>query len=266
MFCNKLFGIFLTMIIFSVSAFAVTDANIWLPKRYTDGKNKLLSTAVEAERTDRCISAILGEINVEKTSADTYYFVITCRDKNQVSYNLSYTYPVNGAMPTLVKEQLVIEQEEEASAITADVAWSLCINEIKQKKRTMLGVTISGEAPSQSDERLEIQTFEIPFDAKSPDDILLRYKTNCTVDIGKNVTIGQLIIVQQEDEVGGEEVPAIAADVAWSLCIDEIKQKTRTMFEIVLAEENPNPSDEKREIQTFEIPFDAKSPDDILLR
>jgi hypothetical protein len=130
----------------------------------------------------------------------------------------------------------------------------------------MFGIVLAEENPNPSDEKREIQTFEIPFDAKSPDDILLRYKTNCTVDIGKNVTIGQLIIVQQEDEVGGEEVPAIAADVAWSLCIDEIKQKTRTMFGIVLAEENPNPSDEKREMQTFEIPFDAKNTDDELLR
>ena len=173
--------------------YGVTEADIWVPKRYTIAKHKLLSTAVEAERTDRCVRAVHGQLNVEKTTKEAYYFIITCRDKRSISYNLSYSYPVNGAAPVLLNEQKIIVPEleviEDIPTITANEAWPLCIADLKTKIRTMLDVTVIEDNPNPSDEGLQQQDLIIPFEAKNPQGSVLRYQADCSVDVDKNVSL-----------------------------------------------------------------------------
>ena len=192
MFRNKLLISTFILVLVSPLAMAVTDTNIWVPKRYTVAKHKLLSTAVEAERTDRCVEVVHGQMSVEKSTKQTYYFIITCRDKNRVSYNLAYTYPVKGVEPTLVHEQQVYVPEVEIEiaaepTITANEVWPLCIEQLQQKTKLMIDVVITSENPEPSDEGVQNLLLEIPFEAKNPQGVLLKYKGVCEIDIDKNI-------------------------------------------------------------------------------
>lgn len=194
MFSNKAIFLLVATAFISTSLWAVTEQDVWVPKRYTVAKHKLLSTAVEAERTERCVSAIQGSLNLQKTTKQAYYFVVTCRDKNRHSYNLSYTYPIDGAMPTLVNEQLiVVEVVEEVvvavPSISANEAWPLCVDTLRHKVRKMLDVQITELNPEPSDEGLPEQVLVILFEAKDPDGFLLRYQGNCVVDLEKNISM-----------------------------------------------------------------------------
>lgn len=196
MFRNKLPLCGLILIAYSPLLMAVTESDIWVPKRYTAAKNKLLSTAVEAERTTRCAQVIQGSLVVEKTTPHAYYFVVTCRDKNRKSYNLSYSYPVNGAEPILLNEQFVVAPEPVVIAaesaeptISANRAWPLCIAALKKKTRTMLDVLMLEDNPRPSDDGLARQVFDIPFDAKNPQGLLLKYQGHCEVDAAGELTL-----------------------------------------------------------------------------
>lgn len=194
MFKNKSFVLLILLFTQAKAVWAVTEADIWVPKRFTVAKHKLLSTAVEAERTDRCQRVIQGQISVEKTTKDAYYFIITCRDKRSVSYNLSYSYPVNGAEPILLNEQKVVmpDQEdviEDVPTITADEAWPLCLADLKSKTKTMLEVSMVEDNPRAGSPGEQLQVFTIPFDAKNPEGSLLRYEANCQVDVDKNLSL-----------------------------------------------------------------------------
>lgn len=172
-------------------AFSVSEENVWVPKRYTVAKHKLLSTAVEAERTERCERVILGEMSVEKTSDDFYYFIITCRDKARKSYNLSYHYPVAGGAPILLNEQLSKQPEQELEpenpTVSRDQAWPLCLASAREKTVRMLDVVIVEDDPSPSDVGLEKQHVVVPFEARNPQGQRLRYQLNCDVDVELNL-------------------------------------------------------------------------------
>ncbi|WP_339671350.1 hypothetical protein [Dasania marina] len=195
-FVNKLTVCSLLWLYGSAMAWAITESQIWVPKRYSEAKHKLLSTAVEAERSPRCVTAIQGSMVVEKTTAEAYYFVITCRDKNRKTYNLSYSYPVAGAMPSLLNEQYLFAPEPVVSSlqsavpmISANAAWPLCITALQKQTRTMLNVLMLEDNPRPSDQGLPEQVFTIPFDAQNPQGLALKYQAHCAVDGQEAITI-----------------------------------------------------------------------------
>lgn len=110
--------LFFTALIFIQHSWAVDSTVLWLPKSYSDAKPLLLRAARRAEDSERCELVIGGEMLVKRNTADEYYFVITCRDALQRSYNMSYLVPRSGSVA-----ELVLEQRSDKSAIkTADVA------------------------------------------------------------------------------------------------------------------------------------------------
>ena len=171
---------------------AVTEDDVWVPKRYTIAKHKLLSTAVEAERTERCARVIEGRMSVEKSTAEAYYFIITCRDKKRTSYNLSYSYQVSGAMPILLNEQISKEpevlEEVELPTVSSNEAWPLCLADVKKKTQLMIDVLMLEDNPKPSDVGEPEQEYIIPFEAKNPQGTRLRYQADCKVDVELNVT------------------------------------------------------------------------------
>lgn len=80
----------------STLGFALDESRLWLPKKYKGLMPKFITAALEAESTERCQKVINGQFVPNKTTEDYYYFVITCRDIERRTYNISYRYPVDG--------------------------------------------------------------------------------------------------------------------------------------------------------------------------
>lgn len=121
----------------TVNSWAVDENRLWLPKKYQSAMPKLLEVAQRAESTRRCARVVAGKMVYSKNTDQDYYFVITCRDEQQATYNLSYSYPIHGSNQgiagsgaTLVAEQSSSEEEiaviEQASTITAAQAIAIC--------------------------------------------------------------------------------------------------------------------------------------------
>ena len=87
------------------TSLAVDENRLWLPKKFRALMPRLVATATLAEQRYRCNRVIAGEMIVSKNTPEHHYFVVTCRDQQQKSFNLSYLYPVVGSKPELIAEQ-----------------------------------------------------------------------------------------------------------------------------------------------------------------
>lgn len=92
-------------LIASGTSFALNPDRLWLPKRHSVLEPKMLASAMAAESTARCQEVINGQYSPAKSSEEGDYFIISCRDENFVSYNMSYWYSKDGSEPELVNEQ-----------------------------------------------------------------------------------------------------------------------------------------------------------------
>lgn len=100
-------GLLLLTASIGLNSWAVDESRLWLPKKYQSAMPKLVAAAQQAENTRRCQRVVAGKMVYSKNTAQDYFFLITCRDEEQHTYNLSYRMPIAGEVvaPTLIAEQ-----------------------------------------------------------------------------------------------------------------------------------------------------------------
>ncbi|ARN74911.1 hypothetical protein [Oceanicoccus sagamiensis] len=194
------------------SALAVDAKRMWLPKKYAAVKPKLLHAARDAESTERCNTVVAGEMIVRKNTAENYYFVITCRDSNLKTYNLTYQYPVAGTAPDLVAEQRSKEAQKknktveiEETGVSGAQALQLCLNAFNKATDELDEVQVL-EQPAPV-ELAPNYRYSLPFTAQSElgNDVL--YSAHCQVE-SKGETQIELVL---------EEMGAVA------ICRDSLR-------------------------------------------
>lgn len=230
-------------------AFAVDAKRMWLPKKYASAKPKLLAAARDAESTERCQTVVAGEMIVRKNTAENYYFVITCRDANRKTYNLSYQYPVVGNAPDLIAEQRSKEAQKknktvviEETGVSGEQALQLCFNAFNKATDGLDDVQVL-EQPSPAALAYSYN-YSLPFTAQS--------------ELGNDVLYSAHCQVEKEGETQLDVVLEEAGAVA--ICRDSLRAEAILYGRIKIDSEAINPLPVAT-TNTFriELPFDVKN-------
>ncbi|MFA7554033.1 MAG: hypothetical protein WCY88_07265 [Spongiibacteraceae bacterium] len=253
----------------SSTVFAVEQSTVWLPKKYRALKPQLLSTAVLAEKTDRCIKVVGGEMIVSKNTEDYYYFIITCRDQSASTYNLSYLFPVAGNEAELIAEQssrldmvpvaaneaglietkgLEIDAgaELEKDIFSREDALKVCQDSIAAEA-VLIG-RVRSEGVSVTDlEGNEVAQFrfQVGFDIKSWSGSVVRYDASCAID-----RHGEAEVNLQIDR--SSIIPG---------CLVMLRKEIDQMLDVVILENQiPALSDREDGSLAAYIPFNTSDP------
>jgi hypothetical protein len=172
---------------------AVNESRLWLPKKYRALKPKLIAAAELAEKSYRCKSVIAGEMIISKSTAENHYFVVTCRDDNQKSYNMSYLYPVAGFEPLLIAEQgRLVSRPVEGSIDdngSEDQALTICRKAIFDSTKDKGGTTLVEPEIKLVSKNKGSFSYVLPFDIQSKFNNSLRYEADCMVDQNNGVKL-----------------------------------------------------------------------------
>lgn len=189
------------------TAFAVDENRLWLPKKYKALKPRLVATAVLAEQRYRCNRVIAGEMIISKNTPDDYYFVVTCRDQQQKSFNLSYLYPVAGDKPELIAEQGRLVHRASAQSdggVDDQQALALCRKAMFEATASMPQVQLREQEITAGEELNGHYRYVMPFDVQSPSATLVRYQATCQVDSNSGIklavklqTAGALVLCKE---------------------------------------------------------------------
>ena len=230
-------------------ALAVDAKRMWLPKTYASVKPKLLAAARDAESTERCKTVVAGEMIVRKNTPENYYFVITCRDVNYKTYNLSYQYPVAGNAPDLVAEQRSKEAQKknttveiEETGVSGEQALQLCLNAFNKA----------------SDELDEVQVLEQPVPAELASNYSYTLPFTAQSELGNDVLYSAHCQVEKKGETTIELILEQAGAVA--ICRDSLRAEAILYGRIKINTDaiNPLPTDIPNTFR-IEIPFDVKN-------
>jgi hypothetical protein len=173
-------------------SFAVDENRLWLPKKYRDVMPKLVATATLAEQRYRCEKVIAGEMIVSKSSQQTLYFVVTCRDLQQKSFNLSYLYSVAEDKPELVAEQGRLVQSSLAQSdggVDDQQRLAQCRKAMFEATTSMPQAQLREQEITSSDAVDGRYHYILPFDVQSPAANLIRYQAKCEVDSSSGIKV-----------------------------------------------------------------------------
>ncbi len=230
-------------------ALAVDAKRMWLPKKYASVKPKLMAAARDAESTERCQTVVAGEMIVRKNTAENYYFVITCRDANYKTYNLSYQYPVAGDAPDLVAEQRSKEAQKknkaveiEETGVSGEQALQLCFNAFNKATDELDAVALL-EQPAPA-KLANNYSYKLPFTAQSELGNAVLYSAYC--DVAKEGDTQLKIVLEQEGAV--------------AICRDSLRAEAILYGRIKIdtAGITPLPTDKAGTFR-IELPFDVKN-------
>ena len=230
-------------------AYAVSESRIWLPKKYSSAKPKLMLAAREAEQTQRCMEVVAGEMIVRKSTAEHYYFVIGCRDENFKTYNLSYRYPVIGEVPELVAEQISRNTQKKQKVEVADIGVSqqqvpsLCRNELAVVTDAQDEVTLLEELLTDPIEQADGFLYVMPYTALSELGNAARYRADCRVSKEGKAAIDI----------------TLERDGALVICLDSLRAESILLGRARVLEEAIAEAQTEAGGFRFQIPFDAKT-------
>ena len=240
----------LAAVFYSSSLWAVDESKIWLPKKYQHIKPKLLAAAKQAEASKRCVKVVSGEMISRRNTATHYYFVITCRDENRKSYNISYNHPIEGGKAELVNEQRVwqggaggrdVEKMNRLQRVQL-----LCEEEIQVEALLLGKVTLHSDQLKQVE--IEDSTdirLDIPITVKNPFGTVLGFTALCSVDHRDNIEVGF----------------SIDPKSIFDLCINELQRKAKKMIDFALLDQAlPELQGNNDEGYLAVVPFNAKDP------
>lgn len=188
--CIKNFSLFLFFVFFIESIEAVDSRALWLPKKYNDARPLLMNVAQQAEKDERCIVVIAGEMIVSKSTERDYYFVVTCRDSLKRSYNLSYVVQKKGGVSELLEEQRSSKSAVKEGGValgkkglTKESALGQCALLLKEET-VLSGVAevIEEQIFEQERDSQWVYSFGYPFNTKNRLDEIVRFDANCHVD------------------------------------------------------------------------------------
>jgi hypothetical protein len=243
----------LISLLMSQSVWSVEASRIWLPKKYSEVKPKLMAAAQVAEETERCNTVVNGEMIVRKNTDEDYYFVITCRDQHNKTYNLTYLYPVVGNNPDLLAEQgSSTEQTQtkakavdiESSSVNKEQALKLCLNSMASATKDLEEITIKDKDIKEVEERDNYFFYQIPFSTKTELGSPVIYRAECQVTL--NGETGIQVILENEG--------------ALSLCKDSLRAEAVLYGRISLVEDEVTQLPAvQRDGFHFQLPFEVKN-------
>ena len=185
-----------TCLLIGHNSMAVDESRLWLPKKYKAAKPKLIAAARRAENTKRCKKVIKGEMITRKNTPENYFFVLTCRDENDRTYNVSYLYPIEGS-GTESEPQLIAEQSNNVkdvvivkpSGVEQEQALKLCRNAVKERSTSMGGIRVQDEEIIDNSSLPGRYSYTLPFLAKVNTGRAISHLASCKVDKKGNVTL-----------------------------------------------------------------------------
>jgi len=247
---SKVVSIFLFWLILAGQSALAVDANrIWLPKKYNSVKPKLMAAAIEAEKTDRCVKVIAGEMITRKNTEDHFYFMITCRDQNRITYNLTYLYPKEGYKAELVSEQNpsnAIKQEEveiTEAGVDKEQVLVLCKNEFITATDTLDNIVVLENLLAEVRGEDRGFSYNIPFTALSEFGSPARYRAECNVSHEGKATIDIFL----------------TGEGALVVCKDSLRAESILLGRSTVVEEGITAIPTIDNSFHFKIPFDAKT-------
>jgi hypothetical protein len=190
-------------------SWAVDSSVLWLPKKYSDVKPKLLNAAREAEGMERCAVVIAGEMIVSKNTEEHYYLVITCRDIGLRSYNLSYQYSKKADDFDLLAEQRSSLSNENRSSLpnekreslpikdgmTKERAVQMCRDALAEESALSNWIKVLDDAVEEMDHDDEwIFHLKFPFQGKNRFDEIVEFSSECFIneEDGAQIHLGKL--------------------------------------------------------------------------
>lgn len=197
-------------LLLSAGACAVSQGNLWLPKKYQHLYPNLLYAAQLAEASNDCALVTSGQIDEQRSSADRPVFNIKCRGYDGITFAVRVEDFSDDRKPSIIVrastgeplDYSVAEQAAQAEAepaeprvlpgfekemagpqtIDVDEGWQICLAGIQRKSRNMQGKVFYDD-PRPEPELLDNGNlvFELAFDARSPGGQPLLYLAVCTV-------------------------------------------------------------------------------------
>lgn len=237
-----------SLLLVSPLAQAVDANKIWLPKSFSHVRPKLLAAANQAEQTERCVKVISGEMISRKNTDENFYFVITCRDAQHRSYNLSYLYPVVGDVPKLKSEQRPqgYQQEEvvvSETGVNLEQAQTLCINELTATTDEFETTGLDAANLSGQQQGDGAYALVLSFTALSELGNDTLYSGNCQVSAEGEVTAN--ITLQSAG--------------ALVICLDDLRGESILLGRSSVIDSEIESLDSVDGHFTFSIPFDVKA-------
>lgn len=232
----------------STLVWGVDSGRLWLPKQYQAAMPKLQEVANLAENSQRCVDVIHGKLQLSKTTDQDYYFVITCRDKNQRTFNLSFKSPVNSGTPRLVAEQrsgaaaAVVPPDAADSGINSQQAGELC------RKEFPAAVDALDEVSLMVDAIAEVQAVD--------DGFLLSLPFTSQSDLGQRVSYVAECRVSSQGETHFSIV--LQRDGALTICKDHLRSEAILIGRSSMADEDVVDMEEEQGFR-FHIPFRVKT-------
>lgn len=171
----------------STQLWGVEPGRLWLPKQYQSAMPKLQEVAGLAENSERCVEVVNGKLQISKTTAENYYFVVTCRDKNQRTFNLSFKAPVESGNPKLVAEQRsgaasrVVPPDAAESGINSQQALELCKKEFPAAADDLDEVHLIEASIGEVQTGSDGFSISLPFTAQSDLGQRVLYAAQCQV-------------------------------------------------------------------------------------
>ena len=216
-----------------------------------------------AEASDRCVEVVSGQIVDRKNTVENYYFLITCRDSALKTYTLSYLFPKEGGVPTLIAEQqskrssprpseggVEAEYEPEAeteakeSGVNKEQALELCQSDLGTVTSHFDDVIILDKEITAVQDKEEGFFYQLPFTTSSELGSEVRYNVNCQVS--KEGIIQLEAILQRSG--------------ALTLCVDNLRLEAALLGRIKINKKAITQIDEHKPTSfAFMLPFEVKT-------
>lgn len=237
----------LWLVAWALPTWGLDSSRLWLPVQYQQAMPQLEAAARLAENAQRCERVINGKLLVSKSSESHYYFLVTCRDSQARTYNLSYKVPVAGGPPMLVAEQRSggspgLVGAEGALSLTTEQAVEVCKTEFPAAVDTLDEVHLLESEIGQviaTDSGFEVS---LPFTAQSDLGNRIRYSAGCQVSSDGNT---QFVI-------------ALQPEGALVICRDQLRSESILLGRATFLENKITRLPSESGFQ-FNIPFDVRT-------
>lgn len=238
----------LLALLWSTQGQAVDSGRLWLPAHYQSAMPKLQAVAALAENSQRCVEVVTGKMLLNKSTAEHYYFLITCRDTTNRTFNLSYRSPTAEGPPVLAAEQRsgavsgAVPADAAEKGISREQALVLCRKEFPAAATALDEVELLEDADVQVVSRGDSFFAALPFTAQSDLGKRVLYQAECTAS-SEGYTTYELVLQRQG---------------ALTLCKEQLRAEAIFLGRSRVNDEAVSAIDSSEGFR-FDIPFQVKT-------
>lgn len=174
----------------------VDPDRLWVPTKYQTRFIDLIKAANTAESIDRCVTVLLGTIDLDRSASGDPVYRILCRQENGQSYNEmvdgitfeTLTTPKIVIVPLTPEELEEQKREEERKKVEAlerrkVAGWTLCLEHFDLKTQYMIELQrITQDRPEPTLINNQQMDFSIDFNAENTEGTPLKYSAYCRIE------------------------------------------------------------------------------------